>query len=148
MKLYIRLGHEWSDGAGLFKGKQFSAYPAVYGPFEDKNEALADMAKRWPNDKEARCVLFEGSIVKVPGSPLEKPEAEKRAPGDERNWMKKDDVWHCKTCQARVMAVNVAHPIHDGPFPGSGSGQCDYVEVGYCPNCETKPSFHGAPITP
>ena len=76
MKLYIRLGHTWQEGTA--NGKQHDAYPAIYGPFEDKNEAMADMAKRWPNDKEARCVLFEGVIVKVPPSPLERPEAEKR----------------------------------------------------------------------
>ena len=44
------------------------------------------------------------------------------------------------------MAAKVAHPIHDGPFVGAGSGECRYEDVGYCPNCETKPNFHGAPV--
>lgn len=49
-------------------------------------------------------------------------------------------------CGETIMAAQVAHPIWDGPFPMSGSGQCHYETVPYCPKCETKPSFHGAPI--
>ncbi|MBA7558665.1 hypothetical protein ES708_00271 [subsurface metagenome] len=49
-------------------------------------------------------------------------------------------------CGTEIMGARVAHPIWDGPFPCSGSGQCSYETVPYCPKCETEPGFHGAPI--
>ena len=52
----------------------------------------------------------------------------------------------CVKCGATIMAETVARPIWDGPFPCSGSGQCEYEDVPYCPNCEKKPSFYGRPI--
>lgn len=57
-------------------------------------------------------------------------------------------VWFCCQCGSVIMAERVAHPIWDGPFPMSGSGECYYEPVPYCPNCETKPSFHGTPVRP
>lgn len=57
-----------------------------------------------------------------------------------------DGTYTCNTCGSAIMATTVAHAIHDGPFPLSGSGRCEYEEVPYCPKCETKPSFHGRPI--
>jgi len=54
--------------------------------------------------------------------------------------------WNCKECGTAIVNVRVAHPIWDGPFPMSGSGKCEYEQVPYCPQCEEKPSFHGAPI--
>ena len=55
--------------------------------------------------------------------------------------------WHCVKCAAIVQAAEVAHPIHDGPFPCSGGGRCSYETVPYCPVCEEKPVFHGSIIT-
>ena len=49
-------------------------------------------------------------------------------------------------CGETLMAARVAHPIWDGPFPMSGSGRCEYETAPYCPKCEEKPDFHGAPI--
>ena len=60
---------------------------------------------------------------------------------------KVDDGFKCKACGAHILGAKVAHPIHDGPFPMSGFGECLYDQEPYCPNCEEKPSFHGAPIT-
>jgi hypothetical protein len=54
----------------------------------------------------------------------------------------------CKDCGANILGAQVAHSVWDGPFPCSGSGQVEYETVPYCPNCETKPGFHGSPITP
>lgn len=68
-----------------------------------------------------------------PGSP--EAEASKRKEGD-----------LCDKCGTPLEVTRVAHPIHDGPFPLSGSGKCEYEMVPYCPKCETKPSFHGAAI--
>ena len=53
----------------------------------------------------------------------------------------------CLTCDSNILGATVAHPIHDGPFPLSGSGKCDYEKVLYCPSCEEKPSFDGSIIT-
>jgi hypothetical protein len=133
---------------GFASGNDSSFYSHVYGPFDNDIAVKAEMARRWPNEKEARFIVFEGEICGVPTNHLEKPETEKRAPGDKSNWKKSDDgSWHCNTCGALIMGAQVAHPIHDGPFPLSGSGSCEYETIGYCPNCERKPGFHGAPVS-
>lgn len=51
-------------------------------------------------------------------------------------------------CGTLVLGAEIAHPIWDGPGPCSGSGECQYDTVPYCPACENKPDFHGQPITP
>jgi hypothetical protein len=58
----------------------------------------------------------------------------------------KTQKWHCAKCGAAALSAQVAHPVWDGPFPCSGSGQCEYEDVPYCPTCETKPAFDGSPI--
>ncbi len=55
--------------------------------------------------------------------------------------------YFCGTCDSEILSVTVAHPIHDGPFPLSGSGKCQYEEVPYCSNCEEEPDSHGSIIT-
>jgi len=55
--------------------------------------------------------------------------------------------YQCLKCGSEIVAAQVAHPIWDGPFPMSGSGQCHYESVPYCTKCEEKPNFHGSPIT-
>ncbi len=60
----------------------------------------------------------------------------------------KDDTCKCGTCGGTILIVKRAHPIHDGPFPFSGSGKCQYEDIPYCPTCEEKPSASGAPINP
>lgn len=52
------------------------------------------------------------------------------------------------TCGTTLLSVTVAHPIHDGPWPGSGSGRCEYESISYCPRCQQKPSSQGEPIVP
>jgi hypothetical protein len=54
--------------------------------------------------------------------------------------------WTCTKCATTVLAALVAHSIHDGPFPLSGSGQCSNETVPYCPTCEKEPDFHGSII--
>lgn len=55
--------------------------------------------------------------------------------------------WNCKTCKGTIMAVTVLHPVWDGPFPCSGSGQVKRGDdLPYCPKCEVEPSSSGAPI--
>lgn len=49
-------------------------------------------------------------------------------------------------CDTKIITVNVHHPVHDGPFPLSGSGEVDIELVPYCPTCEEKPSEHGVPV--
>lgn len=58
----------------------------------------------------------------------------------------KEGVGYKHKCGAEIQGVRVAHPIHDGPFPLSGSGRCHYETVPFCLKCETEPSFHGSPI--
>ncbi len=52
----------------------------------------------------------------------------------------------CTKCGGNIQGVRVAHPIHDGLFFNSGSGECYYEIVPYCPSCEKKPNFHGDPV--
>jgi hypothetical protein len=61
--------------------------------------------------------------------------------------VKNRNDWECLKCGATVLVAKVAHPVHDGPFPLSGSGQCSNETVPYCPACEKKPNFHGSAIT-
>jgi hypothetical protein len=53
----------------------------------------------------------------------------------------------CFDCHSPIRSARVAHPIHDGPFPLSGFGRCEYEIVPYCPRCETEPSSKGSCIT-
>ena len=53
----------------------------------------------------------------------------------------------CNKCNSDIMSATVAHPIHDGPSPLSGSGRCHYEQVPYCPKCEEKPDYNGDFIT-
>jgi len=72
----------------------------------------------------------------------------------DENWLvltestKKEGGGYTHSCGTEIMGAEVAHPIWDGPFPCSGSGQCHYETVPYCPKCEEKPSYSGSPITP
>lgn len=68
---------------------------------------------------------------------------------DMNKYVKQEDTTEhrCRDCNEIIMAAKVAHPIHDGPFAGSGSGKCEYEMMPFCPKCETKPSFYGSPIT-
>lgn len=57
-----------------------------------------------------------------------------------------DGEW-THTCGTVLLGARVHHPIHDGPFPLSGSGQVHIETVPYCPTCEEAPSPHGRPIS-
>ncbi len=52
----------------------------------------------------------------------------------------------CANCDSEIMSATIAHSIWDGLFPCSGSGQCEYEYVPYCPKCEQIPDFRGSPI--
>jgi len=56
-------------------------------------------------------------------------------------------TYECANCGSEILGARVAHPIWDGPFPMSGSGECHYEQVPYCPKCEEKPKFHGTAIS-
>jgi len=58
------------------------------------------------------------------------------------------DVGYKHKCGIEILGKTVAHPIWDGPFPLSGSGQCSSEQVPYCPQCEDEPNSNGTPITP
>lgn len=59
---------------------------------------------------------------------------------------KGEQTYECAQCGGEILSAKVAHPIWDGPAPMSGSGQCHYESVPYCPKCEKEPSFNGIPI--
>ncbi|TSC72030.1 MAG: hypothetical protein G01um101438_790 [Parcubacteria group bacterium Gr01-1014_38] len=76
----------------------------------------------------------------------ETSEAKKRPAGNMENYEKDGDQWRCRDCRALILATKVTHPIHAFELPGAGLGRCQYTIVPYCPNCETKPEFHGRPL--
>lgn len=67
--------------------------------------------------------------------------------GSDIIYKKNSDGFECLDCGSDILATQVAHPIHDGPFPMSGSGKCEYEPVPYCPKCEDKPNYDGSFIT-
>src|SRR3989338_9544490 len=93
-------------------------------------------------------------IENIPSWAAFKPEIAKkdgieyhRKRGSEIVYKCSDDGFECMSCGSEILAARVAHPIHDGPFPLSGSGRCEYEQVPYCPKCEEKPNYHGSFIT-
>lgn len=146
MKFFLKLDD--ARPAGEVTSRRFYSY--VHGPYQTEIEAREAMRAQAPNDKSARFFLFDGIVCGVPASPKEKPENEKRPPGDEKNWIRTVPAeglrWVCRECGEVIMQARVAHPIHSRSMPGAGSGRCSYEDIGYCPNCETKPNCYGSPI--
>jgi hypothetical protein len=56
--------------------------------------------------------------------------------------------WVCAKCGGEISGTSVNHPVHDGPFPLSGSGHVKTEVVPYCPSCEDIPDSSGTIITP
>ena len=52
----------------------------------------------------------------------------------------------CTRDDAEILAIERTHPIHDGLFPLSGSGEVQYETIPYCPIHEQQPSPQGHPI--
>ena len=135
-----------------FEGDAFRFPPhmlsgTVYGPLDDDAAVEKAIQRLYPNNKSQKFLILEGEIVTVRPLPLEKPEHEKREPGDFNNYEKQPDGKHkCKTCGAQIMAAKVAHPVYLRAMPWSGSGECRYKDVPYCPHCEKKPGFYGDPV--
>ncbi|HEY9583158.1 MAG TPA: hypothetical protein VJK09_02510 [Candidatus Paceibacterota bacterium] len=136
MKFFIPLGLKYGNYWHLGN---------VYGPYEDDKTVEEEIARLCPNSKTDQFLIFDGYVINVKPSPKEKPESEKREPGNMENYVKKGDVWKCRDCDADILGSKVAHPIWIRGFAG-GSGECEYETVPYCPNCEKKPNFNGAPV--
>ena len=70
-------------------------------------------------------------------------------PDPEQNWkyyIMPDFSYACWECGSDIHSKQVTHPVHDGPFPLSGSGEVHNETVPYCPKCEKEPSSSGLPI--
>lgn len=137
MKFFIPLGFKYGDH--WLTG-------SVYGPYENDNAVEKALAGLWPNNKKERFLVFDGQIVNVKPSSLERHEHEKREPGNMNNYVKDGDGWKCKDCNAIIISARVAHPVHFHGMHGAGGGECKYETVPYCPNCEKQPNFNGAPV--
>jgi hypothetical protein len=141
MKFFTPLGFRYGTDKDLY-----SHVGVVFGPYENDDAVEKTLAQLYPNDKGEQFLVFEGQIVNVKPSVKEKPEEEKRAPGNMDNYVKNVDGYKCKDCGGLIIGSKVAHPIQLREMPGAGSGECEYEIVPYCPNCEKKPDFHGAPV--
>lgn len=137
MKFFIPLGYKYGD--------DYWHLSSVYGPYEGYEAVENEIARLWPNNKTDQFLIFDGSVVNVKPSSKEKPESEKREPGNAENYVKNGDGWKCKDCGADILGAQVAHPVWIRGFAGGG-GECKYDTLPYCPNCEKKPNFHGAPV--
>ena len=142
MKFFIPLGHRYGKDGGDIN----SHIDLVYGPYDDDEAVEGALARLWPNDKEKQFLVFDGKIVNVTPSAKERPESEKRAPGNKDHYVRDGEGYKCKDCGGRVSRVQVAHPVHLRAMPGVGSGECRYERILYCPNCDKKPDLHGAPV--
>ncbi len=69
-----------------------------------------------------------------------------RGQGKSNAYAEDEDDYVCTRDGRRILVVEVAHPIHDGPFPNSGFGGVHRESVPYCPDCDDKPSFYGTII--
>lgn len=136
MKFFIPLG---------FKYDNYWHLGSIYGPYKDEEVVEKEIARLWPNNKTDEFLVFDGQVVRAKSSPKEKPEEEKREPGNADNYVKNGDGWKCKDCGADIFGAQVAHPVWIRGFSGGG-GECRYETLPYCPNCEKKPNFHGAPV--
>ena len=149
-KFYFKVRYSVPDSAQSNRQKlAHDLYNYAHGPFDDMDEVKADIAAGYP-DKGDRFLVVDGELIAPPVNPRELPEDQKRAPGDERNWRKVPGngdkyKWVCKFCSEDILEATVAHPIHFAGL-GGGGGECRYEKVGYCPNCERKPDFHGTPV--
>lgn len=122
-------------------------FSTVFGPFDTQDALQAYIDKNWAGSKESTFVVFDGDMAFVRPSPKEKPENEKRVAGDMKNYAgNPEDGYVCRECDGPVLGAQVAHPIHSRMMPGAGSGECQYEMVPYCPNCDKKPNYHGAPV--
>lgn len=84
---------------------------------------------------------IEGARCSQCGTTFEQKE------GSSKVYILRGNEYRCSGCNAVIQSARVAHPIHDGPAPFSGSGRCRYEDVPYCPQCETPPSSAGSIIT-
>ncbi len=69
-----------------------------------------------------------------------------RKRGSSAVYKKVNDSYVCVSCNSEIQQTEVIHPIWDGPFPCSGSGETAKEFVPYCPKCEKEPSSSGSPI--
>lgn len=53
--------------------------------------------------------------------------------------------WECGGC---IMIRRVKCPIHDGPFPLSGSGRVKEMDIPYCPTCDPEPQAKIITVNP
>lgn len=58
----------------------------------------------------------------------------------------KEGVGFKHKCGENIQGKTVTHPIWDGPFACSGSGEVRTETVPFCLKCETEPNSSGAPI--
>ena len=128
-----------------FKYGSYWHLGSVHGPYDNIEAAQTTIDTKWPNSKTDEFLIFEGQLAKVRLSSLEKPESEKRKPGNPENYVQAGEGYKCKTCNADILGAQVAHPVWVRGFTGGG-GECRYETVPYCPNCETKPNSHGSPV--
>jgi hypothetical protein len=142
MKFFVRISMQTTDGVD--SRQHYDGI--IYGPYDDDADVDKALTRLYPNEKTESFLVFDGYITKVKPSLLEKPENDKREPGDLSNYTKDGDGYKCTTCGAKILGANVAHPVHFREMPGAGGGDCKYETVPYCPNCEKKPNFNGAPV--
>lgn len=149
-KFFIPLGYQYGrdveDGQTGQPVDPYSHMGSVYGPYEGELAVKQAMMRLWPNNKDTRFLVFDGDIINVPASALERPEADKRAPGDFGSYIEVEGGYECKDCGATIQSVAVAHSVHIKGFSGAGFGEVRNTQAPYCPNCERKPSSSGEPV--
>ncbi len=142
MKFFIPLGFRYNKG----RDGDYSLISSIYGPYGDDKAVREAIARLWPDDNNERFLVFDGQIVDGKPSAKEKPDSEKRAPGNMDNYVKDGEAYKCKGCGGAILGRLVGHPVHLREMPDARLGECRYETALYCPNCEKEPDFHGAPV--
>lgn len=90
----------------------------LYGPFDSDRELSAAMFRARRSDVDQQFLIIEGRISGVAASPLDRPAAERREPGDFNNFVASGDWYDCRDCQMPTLHSSIQDHSRgeDGPI--------------------------------
>lgn len=114
----------------------------IHGPFKDDKAVEEEIRQNWPKSQQNLFfMVFEGNILNIKPQG-EKPESEKREPGNMKNYQQKPTgnftgALVCIDCGADILYGMVA----TSKVKYEKSVAYQTKQVPYCPNCEKIPTF-------
>jgi hypothetical protein len=124
-----------SDNVHYGNNNKNICFHLAFGPYEDDNQIKEAVVHLQINQFIVLEVISAKSL-------LGEPE------GNMDNYIKDGAVYRCRDCGAVIMSALVAHSVYCGKDETDGVlHECHYEIAPYCPRCERKPDFHGAPVS-